>query len=44
MSVERGRLTILAGGVALAITAASRLGRVAAAESLPEVTVYKSPT
>jgi hypothetical protein len=42
--VERGRIQLLAGGVALALglMAGSR-GRAGAAP-LPEVTVYKSPT
>ncbi|MGH7318866.1 MAG: hypothetical protein ACRELA_04455 [Candidatus Rokuibacteriota bacterium] len=42
--VDRSRLTLLAGALALAISLASRRASPAAAPPLPEVTVYKSPT
>ena len=44
MQVATSRRGLLAGGTALALTLATRLGAVARAEPLPEVTVYKSPT
>ena len=44
MAVERSRIMLLAGGAAFALALASGTGRRARAESLPEVTVYKSPT
>ncbi len=44
MKVERSRLSFLAGGAALVLTLAPRVGSVVRAEPLPEVTVYKSPT
>ncbi|MGH7322983.1 MAG: hypothetical protein ACRELA_25635 [Candidatus Rokuibacteriota bacterium] len=44
MKVERSRRSFLAGGAVLILTLATRLGAVARAEPLPDVTVYKSPT
>ena len=44
MAVERSRITLLMGGAAFALVLASGTKRLAHAESLPEVTVYKSPT
>ena len=41
--VERSRIRLLTGGLALAVTLATLRGRVGAAP-LPAVTVYKSPT
>lgn len=42
--VERSRITLLVGGLALMVTLASRRLSRAAPSGLPEVTVYKSPT
>lgn len=42
MPLDRSRRMLLAGGSALAVTLATRLGAVA--QPLAEVTVYKSPT
>ena len=42
-TVERSRLHLLAGSLALAVTLASRR-RSVAAPALPEVTVFKDPT
>jgi hypothetical protein len=44
MPLDRSRRMLLAGGSALALTLATRLGAVARAEPLREITVYKSPT
>ena len=44
MVVQRSRITLLAGGAAFVLALASGRGRLAQAESLPGVTVYKSPT
>ena len=44
MRVDRSRRGFLAGGTALVLTLATRMGSGARAEPLPEVTVYKSPT
>jgi hypothetical protein len=44
MAIERSRITLLAGSVALALALASGTRRLARSESLPGVTVYKSPT
>jgi hypothetical protein len=44
VSVERSRIRLLAGSVALAFTLATGLRSRAASEPLPGVTVYKSPT
>ena len=44
MAVQRSRITLLVGGAAFALALASRTRRLAQSESLPGVTVYKSPT
>ena len=44
MPLDGSRRMLLAGGSALALTLATRLGAVARAEPLPEVTVHMSPT
>ena len=44
MAVERSRITLLMGGAAVALGLAGGMRRLARAESLPDVTVYKSPT
>jgi hypothetical protein len=44
MRVERSRIHLLTGGVALAVTLASRRRTRAAPAGLPDVTVYKTPT
>ena len=44
MAVERSRITLLVSGAAFALTLASGTRRRARSESLPGVTVYKSPT
>jgi hypothetical protein len=44
MPIERSRITLLAGGAALAITLATRRWARAAAGPAPAVTVYKNPT
>lgn len=44
MHVERSRIRLLLGGVALGVMLAAGLDSGARAEPLPEVTVYKSPT
>ena len=44
MAVERSRITLLVGGAAVALELAGGMRHLARAESLPEVTVYKSPT
>ncbi len=44
MSVERSRIRLLTGSVALAFTLATGLRFGAGSEPVQEVTVYKSPT
>jgi hypothetical protein len=44
MAVERSRITLMVGGAAFALALAGGTKRLARPESLPEVTVYKSPT
>jgi hypothetical protein len=44
MAVERSRIMLLMSGAAFALALASGTKRLAGAQSLPEVTVYKSPT
>ncbi len=43
-NVERSRITLLAGGLALALTLATRRESRAAPTPFPEVMVYKTPT
>jgi hypothetical protein len=43
-NVERSRITLLAGGLALALGLTSGRQSRAAPPPLPEVTVYKDPT
>jgi hypothetical protein len=43
-NVERSRITLLAGGLVLALSLTSGHRARASSTSLPEVTVYKSPT
>jgi hypothetical protein len=43
-NVERSRITLLAGGLALALSVAGGRRSGASSPPLPEVTVYKSPT
>lgn len=44
MDVERSRITLLAGGTALALALTTRIRSLAWPGPLPEITVYKSPT
>ena len=44
MHVERSRITLLSGAVALALSVSIGLGTRARPDTLPGVTVYKSPT
>jgi hypothetical protein len=44
MSIDRSRRTLLVTGMAVLFTVRARGGATAAPETLPEVTVYKSPT
>ena len=44
MAVRRSRITLLAGGAAFVLSLATGRRRLARSESLPGVTVYKSPT
>lgn len=44
MTVERSRIRLLIGGAAAMLTLATGIRSHARAESLPGVTVYKSPT
>jgi hypothetical protein len=44
MEVARSRRSILAGGTALVFTLFARNGATVRADTLPEVTVYKTPT
>jgi hypothetical protein len=44
MRVERSRIHVLMGSVALAVSLASRRLTPAAPPGLPDVTVYKTPT
>ena len=43
MEIERSRRSVLTGGTALLVTLVTGSGA-ARADTLPEVTVYKSPT
>ena len=43
MELEQSRRSVLTGGTALVVTLVTRGGAVRA-DTLPEVTVYKSPT
>ena len=43
MHVERSRITLLTGAVALALTVSTGLGTRARSDTLPGVTVYRSP-
>jgi len=44
MHIDRSRFTLLTGGVALAVTLATRRWSRAASEPAPTITVSKSPT
>ncbi len=44
MEAERSRRSVLTGGTALMVTLITRGGADVRADTLPEVTVYKSPT
>jgi hypothetical protein len=44
VNVERSRIRLLTGGAALMLTLTSGIRSRTRAESLPEITVYKSPT
>jgi hypothetical protein len=44
LNVERSRITLLTGGAALLMTLAMDSRGRARAQSLPGITVYKSPT
>jgi hypothetical protein len=44
VNVERSRITLLAGGAALLVTLTVETRSRARSESLPGITVYKSPT
>ena len=44
MAIERSRITLLAGGAALALALITGNRSTARSEPLPDITVYKSPT
>jgi hypothetical protein len=44
VNVERSRISLLTGGAALVVTLAVGVPSRARSESLPGITVYKSPT
>jgi hypothetical protein len=44
MNVERSRISLLAGGAALALPLTTPIGSPAGSAALPEVSVYRSPT